>query len=557
MTTSSFSKREQDVIELLLQGKSNKTIALLLGISTSTVEFHLRNIYAKLQVGTRTEAIVKLSNNQLGKSTGSVILDELLESTVVEMNKSADNIKQHTARRTSMKMFAYISGVVLITLITGLLLINSQAKSVGVIATPTAVDTTEFPITPTITSLTPTPQIENCVSVHEINFCVKGVALTKDFTYVMLEIKTLSNVQPDGLGFMLPALTEETYPTLVDEQGIEHSTVDGNKSLATFPGIDSQTYLQTLKFPPLDRENKRATLKFQAIGVFFPLQSSIQLDLGKGLQPGQTIALDQTLDLQGQVIHLVKAEFTDSLRIDIWSDPLQLKNEVIALSPQLGIPDGMDIGFGSKLTFSGSPYQAFAELSQSRSKSISGLLTIPINGVSFFYQGDFEIPFLIPESGLSNQTTPTLDQLAHISEIRRFLSDQNLEPTFVTFENVNNIWAAMYLTNDNSKYWVETQTRRIIQFEIGDTTENFDASKKNADDLKGIAEQIAINNSPKFSQLYNELVLSEKLEGNLHSFRWEYHKITIAEVGSPFLQVIVSHDGKVVGYTNTLDSVGQ
>lgn len=555
MATSSFSKREQDVVDLLLQGKSNKKIALLLGISTSTVEFHLKNIYAKLQVGTRTEAILKLSNNQLGKSTGSVILDELLESTVVETSNSIDNIKQRIAERTPMKIFAYIGSVVLIALITGLFLINSQAKNVGIVDAPTIVDPAGFPITPAISSLT--PQIESCVSVHEIDFCVKGVALTKDFTYVMLEIKTLANIQPDGLGFMLPALTEETYPTLLDGRGIAYGAVDGNKSLAAFPGIDGQTYLQTLKFPPLDRENKHATLKFQSIGIFVPLQSSIQLELGKGLQPRQTLSLNQTLELQGQVIHLVKAEFTDSLRLDIWSDPVQLKNGVIAISPRLGIPNGMDIGFGSNLTFSGSPYQAFAELSQSRSKSLSGLLTIPIDGVSLYYQGDFEIPFRVPESGLSNQATLTLGQLAQVAEIRRFFGDQNLEPTFVTFENVNNIWSAMYLTNNDSKYWVETQTGRIIQFEIGEAGENIYIGNKNADDLRAIAEQIAINNSPKFSQLYNGLVLSEKLEGDLYIFRWEYPKITIADLGSPFLQVIVSRGGKVVGYTNILDFVGQ
>ena len=60
-----LSKREQEVADLLLQGKSNKQIAVLLGISLSTVEFHLKNIYAKLGVGSRSEAILKL-----GKSTG-------------------------------------------------------------------------------------------------------------------------------------------------------------------------------------------------------------------------------------------------------------------------------------------------------------------------------------------------------------------------------------------------------------------------------------------------------------------------------------------------------
>ena len=45
-----LSAREQEVAGLLLQGKSNKQIALALAISERTVEFHLRNLYTKLQV---------------------------------------------------------------------------------------------------------------------------------------------------------------------------------------------------------------------------------------------------------------------------------------------------------------------------------------------------------------------------------------------------------------------------------------------------------------------------------------------------------------------------
>jgi DNA-binding CsgD family transcriptional regulator len=37
--TDQLSKREREVVELLLQGKSNKQIALGLGIAESTVEF--------------------------------------------------------------------------------------------------------------------------------------------------------------------------------------------------------------------------------------------------------------------------------------------------------------------------------------------------------------------------------------------------------------------------------------------------------------------------------------------------------------------------------------
>src|SRR5689334_422623 len=59
---SKLSSREKEVLQLLLQGKSNKMIALSLGISISTVEFHLRNIYTKFQVSSRMELVLKLVN---------------------------------------------------------------------------------------------------------------------------------------------------------------------------------------------------------------------------------------------------------------------------------------------------------------------------------------------------------------------------------------------------------------------------------------------------------------------------------------------------------------
>jgi DNA-binding CsgD family transcriptional regulator len=83
--SKNLSKREKDVIELLLQGKSNKQIALALGISESTVEFHLKNVYAKLQVSSRAEAILKLGN-----STG-LVTKNLGLSIVDEANKKTDN----------------------------------------------------------------------------------------------------------------------------------------------------------------------------------------------------------------------------------------------------------------------------------------------------------------------------------------------------------------------------------------------------------------------------------------------------------------------------------
>ena len=82
-----FSEREQQVIEQLIQGKSNKQIALALSVSLRTVEFHLTNIYAKLGVTSRTEAVLALSQTGLRDSAGG----ELRESTGYKLDESDDN----------------------------------------------------------------------------------------------------------------------------------------------------------------------------------------------------------------------------------------------------------------------------------------------------------------------------------------------------------------------------------------------------------------------------------------------------------------------------------
>jgi len=56
----SLSSREKEVLELVMQGKSNKQIAFALGISIRTVEFHLKNIYTKYQVASRIELVLYL-----------------------------------------------------------------------------------------------------------------------------------------------------------------------------------------------------------------------------------------------------------------------------------------------------------------------------------------------------------------------------------------------------------------------------------------------------------------------------------------------------------------
>ena len=54
----SLTDREREILDLLAQGLSNKTIAARLYLSVRTVEGHLANIYSRLGVHSRTEAML-------------------------------------------------------------------------------------------------------------------------------------------------------------------------------------------------------------------------------------------------------------------------------------------------------------------------------------------------------------------------------------------------------------------------------------------------------------------------------------------------------------------
>ncbi|WP_022960590.1 LuxR C-terminal-related transcriptional regulator [Spongiibacter tropicus] len=55
--TESLTAREMQMLSLLAKGQTNKDIARHLFVSENTVKFHLKNIFHKLQVKTRTQAI--------------------------------------------------------------------------------------------------------------------------------------------------------------------------------------------------------------------------------------------------------------------------------------------------------------------------------------------------------------------------------------------------------------------------------------------------------------------------------------------------------------------
>ena len=64
-----LSKREIEVLELLAQGFSNQEIADKLFVSLNTTKTHISNIYAKLNVQRRTQAVQKARDLALVSAT--------------------------------------------------------------------------------------------------------------------------------------------------------------------------------------------------------------------------------------------------------------------------------------------------------------------------------------------------------------------------------------------------------------------------------------------------------------------------------------------------------
>jgi DNA-binding CsgD family transcriptional regulator len=78
-----LSKREKEVLKLVLKGKSNKQVALSLGISVRTVEFHLKISTPNFHVSSRIELILNLGN-----AASNALMEKLGDSTVQKAGKT-------------------------------------------------------------------------------------------------------------------------------------------------------------------------------------------------------------------------------------------------------------------------------------------------------------------------------------------------------------------------------------------------------------------------------------------------------------------------------------
>ncbi|MCE0760780.1 LuxR C-terminal-related transcriptional regulator [Marinobacter sp. G11] len=65
LNASEVTGREREILELIGEGLFNKEVANLLGISEGTVKWHLKNLYSKLGVSSRTQALKRAQSLKL------------------------------------------------------------------------------------------------------------------------------------------------------------------------------------------------------------------------------------------------------------------------------------------------------------------------------------------------------------------------------------------------------------------------------------------------------------------------------------------------------------
>lgn len=158
-----LSEREQDILRLVATGASNKEIAQALVISPNTVKVHLRNIFAKINVASRTEATLYALRIGLIESPAPAV--EEVSQAVVPTDKDADLPAEQSTPLPLIRRLRWAGVIIGILIVTfALVLIGGRALGLPLFFTPTPQSPTVNPVaTVTLDRWQAVPALPNAV----------------------------------------------------------------------------------------------------------------------------------------------------------------------------------------------------------------------------------------------------------------------------------------------------------------------------------------------------------------------------------------------------------
>jgi hypothetical protein len=153
-----------------------------------------------------------------------------------------------------------------------------------------------------------------------------------------------------------------------------------------------------------------------------------------------------------------------------------------------------------------------------------------------------------------------VDQEAQIAAIRSALGSPELALAFFGVSSLADApWVdtAIYLDEQGTRYSVGIDTNTLVAIDTASGRQAVASQDVDIQSVRPIAEEFALNQSPRFGEMNESLTYEEGKKGDVFFFQWSLQDMdwsgTPWEKMPPSLLIGLSADGEIVTYSNTLD----